>query len=246
MTKEYYEFLFNLRASGLTHHTYDEIRRLTYQARMLSNPGFHITTEKDGIIVSEELDGDIGVFSEENIINWRNSLIGLATALFIYTSEDGVDLEKAGAFSDYYINLAETIRNAADFNRITEQMFADVSDLRRQHSSVSYGRTVDRCIQYINQQLYTRLTVNDVAKRMGYAPTYLSTLFKEKTGQTLYSYIQHAKIEEAKCMLIATDRLITEISNGLCFHSLSHFSKAFKAAEGMSPQQYRDSGGKKE
>ena len=43
-------------------------------------------------------------------------------------------------------------------------------------------------------------------------------------------------------LLLYTSQPLTSIASSLGFHSLSHFSKAFKAAEGISPLRFRQQG----
>ena len=70
----------------------------------------------------------------------------------------------------------------------------------------------------------------------------LSTLFKKRTGQPLHCFIKEAKLQEARVLLLYTSQPLTSIASSLGFHSLSHFSKAFKAAEGISPLRFRQQG----
>ncbi|HHV11884.1 MAG TPA: helix-turn-helix transcriptional regulator [Clostridiales bacterium] len=102
-----------------------------------------------------------------------------------------------------------------------------------------YGHPLDKCIHFINQQLYSNLTAHQVAEHMHMNLTYLTTLFKEKTSYSLYEYIQFRKIEEAKQMLKHTSASVTDIAYALGYSSTPHFSKAFKNFVGKTPQKYR-------
>ena len=119
-------------------------------------------------------------------------------------------------------------------------MFQDFHELFYERESVSYGRTIDACIEYIDQNLYSQLTVREIAEHLGYSPEYLTTLFREKTGKTLYAFISGEKIQEARTLLLCTRQSLTSIASALGYHSLSHFSKAFKKAEGFTPSRYRE------
>ena len=60
----------------------------------------------------------------------------------------------------------------------------------------AYGQPIDSCIDYVYRNLYSRFCVRDIARQLGYNPSYLSSLFKERTGQSLQSFIQEAKLQE--------------------------------------------------
>ena len=69
---------------------------------------------------------------------------------------------------------------------------------------------------------------------------YMCHLFKKTTGTTIGDYKKELKITKAKKMLVSTDMKIGDISTVCGFMDDSYFSKVFKAAEGISPGQYRD------
>ena len=47
------------------------------------------------------------------------------------------------------------------------------------------------------------------------------------------------KLEEARSLLIYTDKTISEISEYLCFSTQSYFQNVFKKQYGMTPMQFR-------
>ena len=79
-----------------------------------------------------------------------------------------------------------------------------------------------------------------LAEHVGLTPSYLSALFKKKTGLSVSDYIMKKKIETAENMLRYTESSYSEIAATLSFSSQSHFIKAMKAQTGMTPRQYRN------
>ncbi|MBR2562605.1 MAG: helix-turn-helix transcriptional regulator, partial [Eubacterium sp.] len=70
-------------------------------------------------------------------------------------------------------------------------------------------------------------------------PSYLSTLFKQVTGQTFKEYLNHVRIQEAQRLLTHTDYPIMEISIACGFSDQSYFTKVFRKYTGLTPRQYR-------
>ena len=68
----------------------------------------------------------------------------------------------------------------------------------------------------------------------------LSTRFKAETGKNLSDYIAEERIEEAKRLLVYTDKSLSAVSAYLCFSSQSHFSRTFKKFTGRTPADYRE------
>lgn len=242
MTKEFYEFLFSLRSGGFTHNTPENTKQMLYHSLAVSDSQFAFGRESSGMLKGNWLDGEIGSFSDDNTRNLRNAVICISSILSVIAIECRVDQETAHILCDYYINKAELIKNYAQFDAVIGEMFSQFHELMQQSSAQSYDPVTDRCIEYINQRLYGTLKLEEIAKYMGYSPSYLSALFKEKTGMSIHPYIQRRKINEAKGLIIYTRQPLTAIAAALGYHSLSHFSKAFKAETGVSPQQYRLTG----
>jgi AraC-like DNA-binding protein len=243
MNKNFYQYLFNLRASGQIHSTEENARLLSLVTESQGS-GSEVSISAAGTeIHGKGIDGEVGSLSNQTLINYRNGIICVATGMVFYAMDWHVNQEKAHVLCDYYINLAETIRNAEDFNRISRELFRDFQELFSEREHISYGRTIDACIEYIDQKLYSGITVQEVADQMGYSPEYLTTLFKKKTGKSMYTYISEEKIQEARTLLLCTRQPLTSIASALGYHSLSHFSKAFKKAEGITPSEYRKTDG---
>lgn len=239
MDKEFYEFLYNLRASGFSHNTKENTRQLIYQAHRQNGDGFRLFIHNNGEIASARSDGEVGSLSDQAIINYRNAIITVAATMHMIAGDHYVDQETSVGLCDYYINKAEIIRTAADFEHLANDLFESYHQLFERKPWQSYGRVLDQCVDFIYQRLYSHLTLQEVADYVGYSPSYLSSLFKKKTGRTLYAFIQESKILEAQKMLLCTNQSLTSIASALGYHSLSHFSKAFKAIVGIPPLQYR-------
>ena len=244
MNKEFYEFLYNLRSSGFTHNTREKSQLIFYRNAQMSDPKkpFSVTANHSGEIKGSVLMGEIGNFAYDNNINYRNTIIGIAFALNMHAMDKHVDLETTAIITDYYIARAESISTAEEFNMAIKEMCQVFDDLTHIKSWEPYGHPIDACIDYIYRNLYSNFGVREVAQALEYDPSYLSTLFKKRTGQPLHCFIKEAKLQEARVLLLYTSQPLTSIASSLGFHSLSHFSKAFKAAEGISPLRFRRQG----
>lgn len=240
MTNEFYEFLFDLRASGFMHNTQGQIRNLVYRMNMAEKSEFKFTAAVSGEVTSDSLDGEVGSFSQKSIRNYQNAVIAIAATSYLTANEYHVDNELACTLSDYYINKSAEIRSAKDFECMVQELMQQFQELIQNSQRKFYGRKVNQCIEYIDQHLYSALTVEGVAEHIGHTPNYVSALFKKKVGMTISKYIQERKIQEAKMLLLSTSRPVAAIADALGYHSVSHFSKAFKAAEGIPPTEYRE------
>ncbi|ETT57420.1 AraC family transcriptional regulator [Paenibacillus sp. FSL H8-0457] len=131
--------------------------------------------------------------------------------------------------------------------RIQEMMYviADWCQAAVQdHDSISEKeRHVQHVVSFVEENYMLDLTLEGIARDMHITKHYLSSLFKEVTGTTVFKYVYHRRINQAKIMLRLHPHLsITEISQASGFKHLAHFSRMFKAMVGTTPEHYRKSG----
>lgn len=105
-------------------------------------------------------------------------------------------------------------------------------------SSNTVGYTVYSVIRYIESHLLELKSIKKMADEMGYSYTYLSHLFKDKTGMTLQRYINHKKVEKALEMIQYGGISIKDIAERLQYETIQSFSKAFSRIMGQPPSYY--------
>ncbi len=72
------------------------------------------------------------------------------------------------------------------------------------------------------------------------SPNYLSDLLKKETGMNAQDHIHHYLIEEAKNLLLGSDKPVNELAYSLGFEYPQYFSRLFKSKTGMTPLEYRN------
>ena len=102
-----------------------------------------------------------------------------------------------------------------------------------------YPDLVDIITGYLRDNVRQRISLKDVCERFNYSRSFICKIFKEQTGESLISYFNRVKIEEAKSLLAETDMTVISISELLGFSEAKYFGVTFKKQEGLSPQAYR-------
>ncbi len=82
-------------------------------------------------------------------------------------------------------------------------------------------------------------TVKYLADRVNLSPNYLSDLLKKETGKNTQDHIHYHVIEEAKNILLNTNKSIGEIAYMLGFEYPQYFNKLFKQKTGKTPVEFR-------
>ena len=92
---------------------------------------------------------------------------------------------------------------------------------------------------YIRENYTKELSLEMVADRFGYSPSYLSRMFR-KYAQTNYkTYLQNVRIEYGFQELANTDHTIGEIALNNGFPNQKAFTREFKKKYGILPSDYR-------
>lgn len=98
----------------------------------------------------------------------------------------------------------------------------------------------DEILRILASKIYGKFKLEDLCDSLHYGTTHLCTLFREKTGMSIYQTYLKLKIDEAK-KLIRRELSFSEITDALCFDSVSTFAFVFKKYVGMTPSEYRTS-----
>ena len=119
--------------------------------------------------------------------------------------------------------------------------------LELEPDSPAGGRNADevltRVLQHIEKNYHRPISLEELAQVSHCSRSYISHMFKAKTGHTLREYTNLLRLEEAKKILLGTAASITEAAARAGFENSNYFSLLFRRQTGMSPSQYRRSGG---
>jgi AraC-like DNA-binding protein len=87
---------------------------------------------------------------------------------------------------------------------------------------------------------YARLRhQKELERECGVDINYLNVVFKKETGGTLYDYLTHVRMEQAKHLLETTADSVTTIACRVGYPNNNSFSRAFKRAEKCTPGGFR-------
>jgi len=79
----------------------------------------------------------------------------------------------------------------------------------------------------------------EFARKMALSESHLNRKIKAITGNTLSLFIREIRLEEARLLLINSDRNISEIAYEVGFNDPAYFSRTFSLTFGISPSKFR-------
>ncbi|WP_156177887.1 helix-turn-helix domain-containing protein [Bacillus sp. SA1-12] len=94
-------------------------------------------------------------------------------------------------------------------------------------------------LSIIEDEFYKDITLEYVASKINFHPSYVSRVFKKETGSSFSDYLMRYRINQIKKLLSETNIKISEIAERFHYNSSASFIRSFRKSEGMTPGQYR-------
>lgn len=92
---------------------------------------------------------------------------------------------------------------------------------------------------FIHDHLAEPMSLEAVSSAVNVSPFHFCKLFKRATGLTFTDFVNRARVEKAKRMLMKPAARITEVAYDVGFQSLSHFNRSFRRIADESPTEFR-------
>ncbi len=98
---------------------------------------------------------------------------------------------------------------------------------------------VKEILDFLQENLYSRITICDVARMMGKSESTVKQIFATYRKNGIMHYYNSLKIKEAKRLICQGNYNMTQIAEMLGFENPQYFSKCFKTFAKMSPSEYK-------
>jgi len=120
------------------------------------------------------------------------------------------------------------------------ETFGDLaSSACREDTVASHRRAVERVITSARERLCEPISLRDMS-RVAYLSTFhFNRVFHQITGLPPAKFISAMRLDEAKRLLLNTNRSITDISFEVGYNSLSTFTRRFTQRVGLGPREFR-------
>lgn len=104
---------------------------------------------------------------------------------------------------------------------------------------INTKEALERCLNYIENNIYERISLDDISTYTGISKYYLHRMFKSLTGETLIDYVQSRKLTSSINELISTKMRIIDIAMEYGFDHEQSYIRAFRKKFGYTPQKVR-------
>ena len=100
-------------------------------------------------------------------------------------------------------------------------------------------KNIYEIVHFLKRNFAVAPGAEQMAKRLGISYSYMCRILSDNLGTGYCSLLKSVRIENAKKLLLSTDKNITEIGFDCGFGDSSYFIKMFKKTVGVTPKQYR-------
>lgn len=179
-----------------------------------------------------------GRLSSDSLMQYKYLAVSIVTLATRYAIQGGLSQSLAYSFSDSVIMQVDTLTSRQEIVIFISQEILHLTEMVKNcKQEPIQSPHVRRAMQFINENLFRRLSVSLVSEQCKISPDYLSQIFKEETGENLSNYINFKKVEKAKELLLQ-GQSSNQVSKALCFSSQSHFSTVFRRCLNMTPTDF--------
>ena len=179
--------------------------------------------------------------SADPLRNTKNYCVIMNTLLRKAAEQGGVHpLHLDHTSSGFAFRIEQAVSMEA-VGTILSEMFHTYCRLVRKKSLKGYSPPVQKAIALIDADLAGSLNLRTLAQSLSISSSYLSSLFKKETGQTLTDYIVARRMDLARQLLSKTKLQVQTVAQHCGILDVQYFSKLFKKATGMTPKEFRQS-----
>jgi len=95
---------------------------------------------------------------------------------------------------------------------------------------------------YLIKNYNSNITLDDIAQKFNFTPSYIIKMYKRSTGETPMKYVIGLRIATAKQLMHDNPAMeVKQISEYVGYFDQHYFSRIFKSITGVSPSEYRES-----
>jgi two-component system response regulator YesN len=238
-----------------------------YLGKLFYFPGQPIVDESKILLVGEKVDFDLNTFTTMLRMFALDDACKVLTSFFdevkqgqayddyslkricqniVYTATSTLEqykrLESGGTSSK--LKQFKSIDLAHDIAELEHVMTLFITELQsvstltqgdQQHSILLH-----QIYEYVQHNYANDISLTEMANHLHMNYSYLSSYFKQRTGENLTTYINRIRVEQAKKLLLDLNLSVSEVSAMTGFSEHNYFSKVFKKITGFTPLEFRN------
>ncbi len=170
----------------------------------------------------------------EHIRYFATTIIAL---LNVYLGRMNISKEQFWGEKPSQYDVLYQLNRKADFIVFLYELLQKLENIIEDESGNHIVKQVKR---YLKQNYAEDISLSQMSRELCVSANYLSTLFKNVTGETLKDYRIYLRMEKAMELLRNSNEQISSIALTVGYENEQYFSRFFKQKVGCTPSQYRN------
>ncbi len=108
------------------------------------------------------------------------------------------------------------------------------------HFQYSEHPQLREIFRFIEANYHQPISLNEIAQTFGYSPSYLTSLVRRLTGQTVYQWIIQRRMFQARQLLLETNLAVHEVAEAVGYVDTGHFVKHFRQLNKIPPKTWKN------
>lgn len=138
------------------------------------------------------------------------------------------------------LSIVNTLFSLNDLKEYYIQFFLNLSGMLQTKSVYANNDLIYQIQIYMQRNYQKNLTQEFIASLFYLNRSYLSYLFRLKTGEKFVDYLNNIRIDKSKELLSTTDWKLYSIAKAVGYGNTKYFFRIFKKKTGISPEKYRE------
>jgi len=141
--------------------------------------------------------------------------------------------------TDYLINKYNEMLKMEDAYKWLSSEIVSILNEYLKNKHFKESKPIRLAKQYININFAQTISLDIVSELVGLNPAYFSSVFKKQTGENFSDYVINVRIENAKSIILNTNKDLIDVAMSVGYNDAKYFSKVFKKSTGLSPSKFR-------
>jgi len=147
--------------------------------------------------------------------------------------------------SEYINDLESSLRDrlnksgtVGEMSKSINELYFKLIDSINKNKIKHYSKYVEKTMQYIQNNYYQQISLDEAAKAIAINSSYLSHIFKEELGKGFSEYLNYIRVQAAKKLILKDSMTVKSIYSEVGFNNYNYFFKVFKDIEGITPVEF--------
>jgi two-component system response regulator YesN len=204
--------------------------------------------DKELILISEIRAGNDGAVIAilqqwsaqlEELPSKQVKLLATQLVLFVMRIVQSIHLlSESSERPDPLLELSQ-MNDGKEMIRYVTGYFVQVGRLIRETREAVVPKMFEQAKLWIREHLHEDASLNGLAQHLHLSPKYLSSRFKQVTGENFADFLTRVRFERARELLLVDERKVGEVAEAVGFGDANYFSIAFKRNTGFTPTEFR-------